>query len=95
MSTITTIFMGFLSFFVILIGRRVFYNVFITHQTPPLPVPRLFCPTTLLNFNGADGKPVYLAVRGRVFDVTACKHFYGPVSSLFQRAILNGLGNDC
>lgn len=86
MSTITIISIAFLLFFVIVVGKRVFYNATITHQPPPLVVPRLFCPTTLLNFNGADGKPVYIAVRGHVFDVTPCKHFYGPVSSIFQLA---------
>ncbi|RHZ62476.1 cytochrome b5-like heme/steroid binding domain-containing protein [Aspergillus thermomutatus] len=45
--------------------------------SPPATL-RDFSPTTLLDFNGAAGKPVYLAVRGRVFDVTPGKHFYGP-----------------
>jgi len=39
---------------------------------------RTFTPTTLLPFNGLSGAPVYLAIRGRVFDVTAGKNFYGP-----------------
>ncbi|PKX92071.1 cytochrome b5-like heme/steroid binding domain-containing protein [Aspergillus novofumigatus IBT 16806] len=29
-------------------------------------------------YNGEGDKPVYLAVRGRVFDVTPGKNFYGP-----------------
>lgn len=86
MSTIIIISIAFLLSFVILVGKRVFYNATITHQPPPLAMPRQFYPTTLLNFNGADGKPVYISVRGHVFDVTPCKHFYGPVSSIFQRA---------
>lgn len=46
----------------------------------PAPVVfRTFIPSTLLPFNGKDGAPVYLAVKGRVFDVTPGKHFYGPV----------------
>ncbi|KAL2001230.1 hypothetical protein VTN02DRAFT_2073 [Thermoascus thermophilus] len=45
----------------------------------PAPVVfRTFTPSTLLPFNGADGGPVYLAVRGRVFDVTPGRNFYGP-----------------
>lgn len=54
--------------------------------TPPKPRPaafRLFTPTTLLDFNGVGDKPVYLAVCGRVFDVTGGKHFYGPVNFRF------------
>ncbi|EEH04924.1 membrane-associated progesterone receptor component 1 [Histoplasma capsulatum G186AR] len=45
---------------------------------PPPIVFRTFTPTTLLPFNGKDGSPVYLAVRGRVFDVSSGRNFYGP-----------------
>lgn len=48
----------------------------------PKPEPailfRTFTPRTLLPFNGQDNAPVYLAVRGRVFDVTSGRQFYGP-----------------
>ncbi|KAI1487438.1 membrane-associated progesterone receptor component 1 [Biscogniauxia mediterranea] len=44
----------------------------------PAVVFRTFTPRTLLLFDGQDGKPVYLAVRGRVFDVSAGRNFYGP-----------------
>ena len=48
----------------------------------PKPEPailfRTFTPRTLLPFNGQNNAPVYLAVRGRVFDVTAGRQFYGP-----------------
>ncbi len=37
-----------------------------------------FTPPTLLPFNGKDNTPVYLAVRGQVFDVTPGRNFYGP-----------------
>lgn len=54
-------------------------------QGPPPTVYRVYTPTTLLENNGEEGKPVYLAVRGRVFDVTPGRNFYGPVSLLVQR----------
>ncbi|KAJ9137515.1 Cytochrome b5 [Pleurostoma richardsiae] len=44
----------------------------------PATVFRTFTPRTLLPYNGENGAPVYLAVRGRVFDVSAGRNFYGP-----------------
>jgi membrane-associated progesterone receptor component len=53
--------------------------------TPPTVLPerkptvfRTFTPRTLLPFNGIGDTPVYLAVNGRVFDVSAGRNFYGP-----------------
>jgi membrane-associated progesterone receptor component len=46
---------------------------------PPPVVFRTYTPKTLLEFNGVDGRPVFLAVRGRVFDVSPGRNFYGPV----------------
>ncbi|KAI3426528.1 Cytochrome b5 heme-binding domain-containing protein [Psidium guajava] len=38
-----------------------------------------FTPSELIQFNGTDpSKPLYVAIKGRVFDVTAGKSFYGP-----------------
>lgn len=47
-------------------------------QGPPPTVFRTYTPSTLIEFNGEGDKPVYLAVRGRVFDVTPGRSFYGP-----------------
>ncbi|KXJ95916.1 cytochrome b5-like heme/steroid binding domain-containing protein [Microdochium bolleyi] len=47
-------------------------------REPPAVVFKTFTPRTLLPYNGQDGMPVYLAVRGRVFDVTSGRNFYGP-----------------
>ncbi|KIN01796.1 hypothetical protein OIDMADRAFT_18672 [Oidiodendron maius Zn] len=52
-----------------------------TASLPPPPPPtvfKTFTPPTLLPYNGANNMPVYLAVRGRVFDVTSGRNFYGP-----------------
>ncbi|PKS06754.1 hypothetical protein jhhlp_006828 [Lomentospora prolificans] len=70
----------------ILLGLVVYvgYQLFKTTPPPSLPkadpptVFRTFTPRTLLENNGADGKPIYLAIRGRVFDVSRKPHFYGP-----------------
>ncbi|KAF1812776.1 cytochrome b5 [Eremomyces bilateralis CBS 781.70] len=46
---------------------------------PPAPITfRTFTPHTLLPYNGTNNQPVYLSVRGRVFDVTPGRNFYGP-----------------
>ncbi|EEY20132.1 hypothetical protein ACHAQF_001866 [Verticillium nonalfalfae] len=47
-------------------------------REPPATVFRTFTPHTLLPFTGKDNSPVYLAVRGRVFDVSSGRNFYGP-----------------
>jgi len=47
-------------------------------QTPPPTVFRIFTPVTLTEFDGTNGKPIYFAVRGRVFDVSSGRNFYGP-----------------
>ncbi|KAK4213286.1 cytochrome b5-like heme/steroid binding domain-containing protein [Rhypophila decipiens] len=49
----------------------------IPKEQPPI-VFRTFTPRTLLPYNGENNMPVYLAVRGRVFDVTRGRNFYGP-----------------
>lgn len=48
---------------------------------PKAPSPivfRTFTPPTLRPFNGENNMPVYLAVRGNVFDVSPGRNFYGP-----------------
>ncbi|KIW08263.1 hypothetical protein, variant [Verruconis gallopava] len=47
-------------------------------KPPPPIVFRTFTPPTLLPYNGENGAPVFLAVRGKVFDVTPGRNFYGP-----------------
>lgn len=47
-------------------------------RQPPATVFRTFTPVTLRPFDGNNGQPVYLAVRGRVFDVSPGRNFYGP-----------------
>ena len=53
---------------------------------PPPHIPRptnpivfqTFTPPTLAAYNGTADQPIYFAVRGRVFDVSPGKNFYGP-----------------
>jgi membrane-associated progesterone receptor component len=47
-------------------------------KPPPPTVFRTFVPTQLLEFDGTDGKPIYFGVRGKVFDVSSGRNFYGP-----------------
>ncbi|KAK4103431.1 cytochrome b5 [Parathielavia hyrcaniae] len=60
---------------------------FLLRASPhPITLPReqpavvftTFTPRTLLPYNGENNMPVYLAVRGRVFNVTPGRNFYGP-----------------
>lgn len=50
-------------------------------KSDPPKVYRVFTPTTLQSYNGQNGAPVYLAVKGKVYDVTSGRNFYGPVRS--------------
>ncbi|KAL8898265.1 MAG: hypothetical protein Q9207_006798 [Kuettlingeria erythrocarpa] len=45
---------------------------------PPPIVFRTFTPPTLRPYNGENNMPVYLAVNGKVFDVSNGRNFYGP-----------------
>jgi len=53
-------------------------------QAPMLPkgpapiVFQTYTPRTLLKYGGKDNAPVYLAVRGKVYDVSSGRNFYGP-----------------
>lgn len=47
-------------------------------KAPPPIVFRTFTPPELKPYNGEKNMPVYIAVRGKVFDVTPGRHFYGP-----------------
>ncbi|KAI9843537.1 MAG: hypothetical protein M1838_002590 [Thelocarpon superellum] len=68
-----------LALFILLVYLRL-------RPTPPptLPKPstpivfRTYTPRTLLPFNGTGKAPIYLAVRGNVYDVTPGRTFYGP-----------------
>uniref|UniRef100_A0A3Q2VXF2 Ezrin a n=1 Tax=Haplochromis burtoni TaxID=8153 RepID=A0A3Q2VXF2_HAPBU len=49
----------------------------VKHKTAPKPV-RLFTEEELQRYDGSEeGQPIYMAVKGVVFDVTKGKEFYG------------------
>jgi membrane-associated progesterone receptor component len=51
----------------------------VTLPKPAKPIVfQTYTPTTLKPYNGMNNMPVYLAVRGRVFDVSPGRNFYGP-----------------
>ncbi|KAI9815340.1 MAG: hypothetical protein M1827_002820 [Pycnora praestabilis] len=70
----------------ILLSLLIFLAYLRLRPTPPVTLPkhppptvfRTFTPPILKPFNGEKDMPVYLSVRGRVFDVTSGKNFYGP-----------------
>ncbi|KAL8865980.1 MAG: hypothetical protein Q9174_006574 [Haloplaca sp. 1 TL-2023] len=47
-------------------------------KPPPPIVFRTFTPPELKPYNGENNMPVYLAVNGKVFDVSSGRNFYGP-----------------
>ncbi|KAL9400462.1 hypothetical protein Peur_009423 [Populus x canadensis] len=50
----------------------------LTNKNPPMN----FIADQLLQYNGTDpSKPIYIEIKGRVFDVTTGKSFYGPGGS--------------
>jgi len=78
-SPLTPINLILLSLFAVLVYLRLKPSA--PPALPPAPPPtvfRTFTPPELFPYNGLNGMPVYLSVRGRVFDVTSGRNFYGP-----------------
>ncbi|KAF2724881.1 cytochrome b5-like Heme/Steroid binding domain-containing protein [Polychaeton citri CBS 116435] len=71
-----------LGIFVILVFMRLRPNKSASSITlpkaPPPTVFKVFTPPELEPYNGTKDMPVYLAVRGNVFDVSPGRNFYGP-----------------
>ncbi|CAL5872553.1 uncharacterized protein PFLUO_LOCUS6817 [Penicillium psychrofluorescens] len=67
------------SLFVVLLYYHFKPKAAVTLPHGPAPVVfRTYTPKTLIEFNGENNQPVFLAVRGRVFDVSPGRNFYGP-----------------
>lgn len=47
--------------------------------------PKYFTPQELSYYNGENGAPIYLAVKGRVYDVSIAPKNYGPGDSMHDR----------
>ncbi|RDA87452.1 hypothetical protein CP532_2828 [Ophiocordyceps camponoti-leonardi (nom. inval.)] len=73
----------------LLLATTLLYTIYRAISPPshkyPEPIPpqapilfRTYTPRSLLPFNGKDSPHIYLAVRGRVFDVSRGASFYGP-----------------
>ncbi|KAI9762157.1 MAG: hypothetical protein M4579_000637 [Chaenotheca gracillima] len=78
-SVATPINLILLAAFVVLVYLRLRPASPTTLPKGPAPtVFRTFTPPTLLPFSGANNTPIYFAVNGRVFDVSAGRNFYGP-----------------
>ncbi|KAH8274177.1 hypothetical protein KR018_001179 [Drosophila ironensis] len=68
---------------------RLYASTYLDHQSPGDSVPvefaasdssgaKLFTAAELANFDGEEGRPIYLALLGSVFDVTRGVKHYGP-----------------
>ncbi|KAI9737014.1 MAG: hypothetical protein M1834_000603 [Cirrosporium novae-zelandiae] len=78
-SVATPINLVLFSLFVLLVYLRLRPSAPATLPKGPPPVVfRTFTPLTLLPYNGTNNQPIYFAVRGKVFDVTPGRNFYGP-----------------
>jgi predicted heme/steroid binding protein len=53
-------------------------------RPPPPPQNKVFTKQQLAGFNGKGGGPLYMAILGEVFDVTAKPEFYGEGSTYFH-----------
>jgi len=70
-----------LSLFVILVYMRLRPGKPKAQTIPSAPPPtvfKIFTPPQLMPYDGNNNAPVYLAVRGNVFDVSPGRNFYGP-----------------
>jgi len=44
----------------------------------PKPVPRPFTKEELRQYDGAENRPIYIGVKGKIYDVSSRGEFYGP-----------------
>ncbi|OQR92554.1 heme/steroid binding domain-containing protein [Thraustotheca clavata] len=70
---------------VVYIVHKVFTRQVVPPPPPPQPKPEVpkvqpkyFTLDELRTFNGENGQPIYLAIKGQVYDVSEKEDFYGP-----------------
>eukprot|EP01126_Amoeba_proteus_P035726 TRINITY_DN3605_c0_g4_i3.p1 TRINITY_DN3605_c0_g4~~TRINITY_DN3605_c0_g4_i3.p1 ORF type:complete len:163 (-),score=29.03 TRINITY_DN3605_c0_g4_i3:258-746(-) len=82
MSTFETILAGIILVFALYMIYDIIRLVFEPRVPPPPvrvpPKPRDWNTAELLKYTGINGTPIYLSLKGKVYDVSSKPNFYGP-----------------
>jgi membrane-associated progesterone receptor component len=82
----TNVFTNPLNLALLAILGYIAYQQFFSPKPAPPPPPKHkkvieikdYTPKELAKFNGENGAPIYLAISGKVYDVSSKPDFYGP-----------------